>query len=175
MCSIRAELNPAERERLLRDLWIAHDGRWFLKTAAASGFDTANRLNQDIVRSMGKKEAKELMIRTGTRIADIDDVKRFLETGADIYWPEEHKYEIQVIGDSVILGRVLACYVWSNVNKAGGLSAYRCAAVTRFRGWMDALGVPGEVTGSSECDRCNGSCDISFRFDWPAAKAEQRG
>ena len=174
MCSIRAELNPAEREKLLRDLWIAHDGRWFLKTAAESGFDAANRLNEAIIRSMGKKEAKELMIRTGARIANIDDVKWFLETGGALYWPKEHKTEIEIIGDSVIFGRVLACYVWNNVNKAGGLSTYRCAAVTRFRGWVDAFGVPGEVTGSKEVDECNGSCDISFRFDWPAAKVGQR-
>ncbi|MGD0765224.1 MAG: DUF6125 family protein [Dehalococcoidia bacterium] len=175
MCSIRAELKPEERAKLLRDLWIAHDGRWFLKIAEEFGFDTANRINQAIIRSMGKKEAKELMIRTGARIANIDDVKRFLEMGGDIYWPEEHKREMEVIGDSVILGRVLQCYVWSNVNKAGGLSAYRCAAVIRFRGWVDAFGVPGEVTGSSECDKCNGSCDISFKFDWSAEKAVQRG
>jgi hypothetical protein len=166
MCSIRAELNPAERGKLLRDLWVAHDGRWFLKAAEELGFDTANRLNQAVLISMGKKEAKELMTRTGAQIADIGDIKSIIEMGGELYWPEEHKYEIEIVNDSLIVGRILQCYVWNNVNKAGGLSYYRCAAVTRFRGWVEAFGVPGEVTGSKEVDECNGSCEISWMFDW---------
>jgi len=166
MCSIRAKLNPAEREKLLRDLWIAHDGRWFLRAVQEWGFDTANRVNQAIIRSMGKKEAKELMDRTGAQIADIGDIVEIIKMGGEIYWPEEHEYEIKISGDSLIIGRVLRCYVWENVNKAGGLLSYRCAAPTRFSGWVDAFGVPGEVIASKDCDECNGSCEINFRFDW---------
>jgi hypothetical protein len=166
MCSIRAKLNPAEREKLLRDLWVAHDGRWFLRATQEWGFETANRVNQAIIRSMGKKEAKELMDRTGAQIADIGDIVEIIRMGGEIYWPEEHKYEIKASGDSLILGRVLRCYVWENVNKAGGLLSYHCAAPTRFRGWVDAFGVPGEVIASKDCDECNGSCEISFKFDW---------
>ncbi len=93
MCSIRAELKPAERRELLRELWWAHDARWFLKVAQELGFDTANRLNQAVIRSMGKTEAKELMTRTGAQLANIGDIKEFIEMGGEIYWPEEHKYE----------------------------------------------------------------------------------
>lgn len=170
MCSIRAELKPAEREKLLRDLWVAHDGRWFLRMAEELGFDAANRLNKAVIKSMGKKEAKELMTRIGAEIADIGDIKRIIEMGGDVYWPEEHKYEIEVLAENLMVGRVLKCYVWNNVNKAGGLSHYRCAAGTRFRGWVEAFGVPGEVTGSKDVDECNGSCEFLFRFDWPAEK-----
>jgi len=168
MCSIRAELNPAEREKLLRELWWAHDARWFLKVAGELGFDTANRLNKAVIRSMGKTEAKELMTRTGAQIADIGDIVEIIRTGGEIYWPEEHKYEMEVVGDNLIIGRVLQCYVWANVKKAGeaALAYYRCAAPTRFRGWVDAFGVPGEVIASSDVDECNGSCEISFKFDW---------
>ena len=175
MCSIRAELKPAEREALLRELWVAHDGRWFLKAAEELGFNTANRLNQAVIRSMGKKEAREFMTRSGAQVANASDFKRFLEMAGPLYWPEEHVWRIEILTDNLMTGRVLHCYVWENVSKAGGLSFYRCAAPIRFRGWLEGVGVPGEVTGSSECDTCNGSCEISFRFDWPAAKAEQRG
>ena len=58
MSSMRAELSPTEREKLLRDLWVAHDGRWFLKTAAEYGFDIANELNQTIIRSWERKKPK---------------------------------------------------------------------------------------------------------------------
>ncbi len=166
MCSIRAELKPAEREELLRELWWAHDGRWFLKVAEESGFDTANRLNKAVIRSMGKTEAREMMTRTGAQLADIGDVKEFIEMAGAVYWPEGHKYEMKVEGENLLVGRILRCYVWEEVNKSGGLAYYRCAAPTRFRGWVDAFGIPGEVIETKEVDECNGSCEISFKFDW---------
>ncbi|MGA2285958.1 MAG: hypothetical protein ABSG55_06790 [Dehalococcoidia bacterium] len=168
MSPMRAELSPTEKEALLRDLWVAHDGRWFLKTAEEFGFDIANKMNMIVVKSMGKKEARELMTRTATEIASASDLKEFIEMAGPLYWLEQHKTEIEIRADDFMVGRILHCYVWDNVRKAGGLSTYRCAAPTRFRGWMEGLGVPAEVIGTGECDTCNGSCEISFRFDWPA-------
>jgi hypothetical protein len=165
---MRAELSPADREKLLRDLWVAHDGRWFLAVAAEFGFDAANKLKQAVLRSMGKKEAKELMTRTGTKIDDASDFKKFLEMAGALYWPDEHKREIEVVEDNLIVGHVIHCYVWENVNKAGATSFYQCAAPLRFRAWLEGLDVPGEVIATKECDTCNGSCDITFQLDWPA-------
>ena len=175
MSSMRAELSPTDKEKLLRDLWVAHDGRWFLKIAEEYGFDTANRLNQTIIKSMGKKEAKELMVRTGTEIENVSDFKRFMNMAGPLYWPEGHEYEIEIAGDDLMVGRVLKCYVWENSKKAGALGLYRCAAPTRFRGWLEGLGVTGEVIATKECDTCNGSCEISFRFEWPVEGARQHG
>jgi len=171
MSAMRAELSPMEKAALLRDLWIAHDGRWFLAVAADLGFETANRLNQAVLNSMAKKEARELMTRTGTKIADPGDFRKFLEMAGPLYWPEGHGYQIDDLEGNVITGHVSHCYVWENVNKAGGTSTYRCAAPLRFRAWLEGLGVPGEITGNGECDTCNGSCEISFRFDGPLGAA----
>jgi DNA-binding transcriptional regulator/RsmH inhibitor MraZ len=164
---MRAELSPTEREALLRDMWVAHDGRWFLAVAAEFGFDAANKLNQAAVRSIAKKEAKEFKIRSGAEIANASDFKEFLDSAGALYWPDEHKREIEIVEDNLVVGHVLHCYVWDNISKAGGLSVNRCAAPTRFRGWLEGLGLSGEVVGTGECDTCNGSCDISFRFDRP--------
>lgn len=167
MLSMRAELSPTEREKLLRDLWVAHDGRWFLGVAAEFGFDVANRLNQAVLRSMGKKEAREFKNRSGAEIASAKDFKEFLELAGPLYWPEAHVYEICDPRGNMMTGRVIHCYVWEEVNKAGGLSLYQCAAPLRFRAWLEGLDIPGEVIATKECDTCNGSCDISFQFDWP--------
>lgn len=170
MSSMGAELSPTEKEALLRDLWVAHDGRWFLAVAAEFGFDVANKLNQVVLRSMGKKEAKELMTRTGTKIANASDFQKFLEMAGPLYWPEEHVYQIGDPEANTVVGRVIHCYVWENVNKAGATSFYQCAAPLRFRAWLEGLDIPGEVIATKECDTCNGSCEITFRFDWPAKK-----
>jgi len=50
------KLTAEQREKILRENWVSHDGRWFLKTAQELGFDVANRLNQIVIRSMGKTE-----------------------------------------------------------------------------------------------------------------------
>ncbi len=171
MSPMGAKLSPTEKEALLRDLWVAHDGQWFLKTAGEYGFGIANKMNMIVVKSMGRKEAKELMDRTGSRIASVDDAVQFLRMGSDLYWPEEHEAEIEAMADGTVVGRILHCFVWANVNRGGGVKYYQCAAPTRFEGWVEAMGVPAEVKGSGECATCNGSCVISFRFGGPASKA----
>jgi hypothetical protein len=40
------KLTAEQREKILRENWWSHDGRWFLKAAQELGFDVANRLNQ---------------------------------------------------------------------------------------------------------------------------------
>lgn len=52
MSSMRAELSPTERQELLRDLWVAHDGRWFLKTAQEYGFDATSTGATAVARSL---------------------------------------------------------------------------------------------------------------------------
>ena len=167
MSPMRDELSPAEREKLLRDLWVAHDGRWFLAVAAEFGFGTANKLNQAVLKSIGKKEAREFMTRAGVEVKNAGDFKKFLEMAGPLYWPGEHVYEIGDPEAGGMTGRIIHCYVWENVKKAGGTSFYQCAAPLRFRAWLEGLNIPGEVIATKECDTCNGSCDISFRFDWP--------
>jgi hypothetical protein len=57
-------LTPEQRERLLRDSWISHDGQWVLKTVQEFGFDIASKLNQAAAQSLGKIEIKRLMAAT---------------------------------------------------------------------------------------------------------------
>ena len=171
MSSMRAELSPTEREKLLRDLWVAHDGRWFLAAAAEFGFDTANRLNQAVVRSMGKKEAREFMIRSGAEIANASDFKEFLEMAGALYWPEEHKTEIEIV-DGQPGDRARPALLRVGERQQGRRDVTSTAArrpSVSAAGWR-ASAFPARSSATSECDTCNGSCDISFRFDWPAAK-----
>jgi hypothetical protein len=157
----RAELSPTEREKLLRDLWVAHDGRWFLTAAAELGFEVANKLNQAVLKSMGKKEARELMTRTGTKIANAGDFKAFLEMAAPLYWPEGHVTGYTG-GSNMMVRQVIHCYVWENVNKAGATSFYRCAAPLRFRAWLE-LEFPRVV--GTRMRYLQREHEISFRFD----------
>jgi len=66
-------LTAKQKEKVLRDIWIAHDGRWFLKTAERLGFDIATQLNLAVTKSFGKTEIKSLLKEIGKpEIINID-------------------------------------------------------------------------------------------------------
>jgi hypothetical protein len=49
-------LSSKERERILRQNWWGHDGRWFFQVASELGFSKANQMNMAINRAVGKME-----------------------------------------------------------------------------------------------------------------------
>jgi hypothetical protein len=65
MSAKEVKLTPEQKERLLRNIWLLHDGRWFLKSIVQFGFDTATKLNLEVVESIGKTEMKQLIAETG--------------------------------------------------------------------------------------------------------------
>src|SRR4030042_2202541 len=146
MSMTEVRLVSEQRERLLRNIWISHDGQWVLKTVQEFGFDAANKLNQAVARSLGKIEIKRLMAATKWgEIKNEEDFKRLLAIACDLYMPEEHKYEIEQLEDNSVLGRVLECYVYKNVSKAGATTYFRWAAKSRFTSWLEGCALKGEV------------------------------
>ncbi|MGA8848297.1 MAG: DUF6125 family protein [Dehalococcoidia bacterium] len=167
MSSPKIKLTPAQNEKLLRNIWLLHDGRWFLKSIAKFGFDTATELNLEVVESIGKTEMKQLIAETDFgEIRNIEDLKALVELAAPLYFPPEHKYEIRVIDDNMLLGRVLECYVHQMVSKAGTTELHQCAARLRFESWLKGLGLNGEVINEKNTNNCNGTCEIIFKINW---------
>lgn len=156
-----------QKAEILRDIWIAHDGRWFIKTAAAKGFDVATELNLAVQESFGKTEMKRLLKEFGdAKIQNIKDLHRFLMIASEVYCPAAHKYEYKVIAEDKISLRILQCYVRINVRKAGNTQSHTCAARTRFEAWLKGLGLDGEIFSAAKIATCGGSCEFLFKIDW---------
>ena len=167
MSAQTVKLTPKQKEKLLRNIWILHDGRWFLKSVMLFGFDVATKLNLDVVESISKTEIKQLIAESDFGdIKNIVDLKAFMELAAPLYFPPEHKYEIKVIDDNTLLGRVLECYVHQMVSKAGTTEIHQCAAKLRFQSWLEGLGLNGQVINEKNTNNCGGKCDIFFRVRW---------
>jgi len=167
MTAKKVKLTPKQKEKLLRNIWLLHDGRWFLKSTMLLGFDAATKLNLEVVESIGKTEMKQLVAEADFgEIKNIEDLKALIELAAPLYFPPEHKYEIQVIDDNTLLGRVLECYVYQMVSKAGTTEIHQCAAKIRFESWLKGLGLNGEVINEKNTNNCNGTCDIFFKINW---------
>ncbi|MCJ7669257.1 MAG: DUF6125 family protein [Dehalococcoidia bacterium] len=167
MSSPKIKLAPKQKEKLLRNIWLLHDGRWFLKSIVKFGFDTATELNLEVVESIGKTEMKQLIAETGfEEVRDIEELKTFMEIASSLYFPEEHKYEFKVVDNNTFVGHVLECYVHKMVSKAGTTAIHQCAAKLRFDSWCQAMGLDGEVINEKDTSNCNGTCEIIFKIKW---------
>lgn len=161
------KLTPEQKEKLLRNIWLLHDGRWFLKSVEQFGFDTATKLNLAVVRSIAKTEIKQLLAETGFgEVRNIEDLKALMEVASPLYFPEEHKYEFRVVDNNTFVGHVLECYVHKMVSKAGTTDIHQCAAKLRFDSWCEAMGLDGEVINEKNTNNCNGTCEIFFKIKW---------
>ncbi|MEE8619754.1 MAG: hypothetical protein V3T06_01550 [Dehalococcoidia bacterium] len=167
MSSKKAKLTPEQKERLLRNIWLLQDGRWFLKSVERFGFDTATELNLGVVKSIARTEMKQLLAETDFgEVRNIKDLQALMETAALLYFPQEHKYEFKVVDSNTFIGYVLECYVHKMVSKAGTTAIHQCAAKLRFDSWCQAMGLDGEVINERDTSNCNGSCEIVFKINW---------
>jgi hypothetical protein len=161
------KLTARQKEKLLRNIWLLHDGRWFLKSAEQFGFDAATKLNLAVVKSIAKTEIKQLLAETDFgEVRNMKDLQALVEIASTLYFPEEHKYEFKVVDSNTFVGHVLECYVHKMVSKAGTTAIHRCAATFRFDSWCQGMGLDGEVTNEKDTNDCNGTCEITFKIKW---------
>ena len=160
-------LTARQKERLLRNIWLLHDGRWFLKSAEQCGFDTATKLNLAVVKSIARTEMKQLLAETNFgEVRNVRDLQALMEIAAHLYFPKEHKYQFKVMDSNTFVGHVLECYVHKMVSEAGTTAIHRCAAKLRFDSWCQAMGLDAEVINEKDTGNCNGTCEIVFRINW---------
>jgi len=160
-------LTARQKEKLLRNIWLLHDGRWFLKSVQQSGFDAATKLNLAVVKSIARTEIRQLLAETDFgEVRNMRDLQTLMEIAALVYFPQEHKYEFEVVDNNTFVGHVLECYVYKMVSKVGTTAIHQCAARLRFDSWCQAMGLEGEVINDKDTINCNGTCDIIFRIKW---------
>ncbi|MGV7929752.1 MAG: DUF6125 family protein [Spirochaetota bacterium] len=161
------KLTSEQKENLLRDIWILHDGRWFLKTVEKIGYTAATDLNLSVVKSFAKTEINKLMAELNLdRIHDIGDLKYFIEIATDLYFPKENKFYFEILNENNLLIRMSECYVHTNVSKSGFADLHQCAGKIRCDSWIKALNLVGETHFEKNTNNCNGTCDIIFDIKW---------
>jgi hypothetical protein len=166
--SLKVKLTSKQKEKLLRNVWLAHDGRWLLKSAERFDFDVATRMNLAVQESIGKTETKQILEETGFgEVKNINDVKAVLDVTRILYTPDGHKTEVKVIDDNTAILFTWNCYVHKMVSKADNLYIHRCSSRIRCDSWLKGMGLDGEVTRNRDINDCQGSCEIIFRIKWP--------
>ncbi len=159
---LRKRLPPEVRAEIMRDNWISHDARWFLKVGTECGFETANKLNKAILKSMAKTEMRRLMNATGCgEIGDAEELVELVNIAFDVYFPPSMiDWVSKATGKDSIVGIVNRCYVHEEVKRAGVTGMYECACGHRLEGWLAACDLKGEVRIVKSLMREDPICEV---------------
>ena len=160
---------PLETQKfLLQMCWAQHDGQWFLKTIGKYGYEAANELNNRVIGSMGKIEARHILnalrIKKGS-VTTIPEIFKIMNTFMDVIIPKIMKFEFEELSDTEGLGIVNKCFIWEEVKKAGRASDHECACNSRHYGWLEALGVEGKIERIKRFPDGDDICIFKFKLN----------
>lgn len=162
------DINLTTQKFILQICWAQHDGQWFLKSKRELGLQRANELNQKVIHSMGKIEAKYVMnalgIKKGT-IKTIPELFKIMNTLMDVIIPKIMKFKLIARSDKEGEGVIKKCFIWEEVKKSKKENEYVCACMHRHLGWLDALGVEGEEIAIKRFPDGNNECILRFIID----------
>ena len=152
---------------LLREMWLGCDGRWFLSVAQRYGFEAANEINRSVGLSLARASMRRLIKVAGLeRPVDIEELKRIIETGYEVYHPSpDCEIELRVVDGQTLCAFFHRCPVMEKVEKGGGMGNYQCACPLAFKGWMEALGLKGESKIEKGPDG-GPPCEVILKTDW---------
>lgn len=162
------DINLATQKFILQMCWAQHDGQWFLKSKRELGIQKANELNQKVIFSMGKIEAKHIMSALGVKkgtIKTIPEVFKIMNTFMDVIIPKIMKFRFTVHSDKEGDGVIKRCFIWEEVKKSKKEKEYTCACLFRHRGWLDALGIKGELNAIKRFPEGDNECILKFMID----------
>ncbi|MFX1397954.1 MAG: DUF6125 family protein [Promethearchaeota archaeon] len=158
---------PFETQKfLLQVCWVQHDGQWFLKTKDKFGKDVVNEINLKTTNSIGKIEAKHVLnalnIKKGS-IKNIPELFKTINTFMDIFIPITN-LSLFIHSFNKGVGRIKKCVAWDNVKNSKGEKDYECSCLYRYRGWMEAMGVSGEIITKKRLSDGDNECIFEFNL-----------
>jgi len=155
----------ATQKFVLQLCWARHDGQWFLKSKRKYGMKEANKLNQKVIFSMGKIEARHILnalgIKKGT-IKSISELFRIINTFMDVIIPKVMKFKFFARSNNEGVAIVDKCFIWKEVQKSKKSSEYECACNFRHRGWLEAMGIKGKIIPVKRFPDGDNKCEFKF-------------
>ena len=159
------EIPLATQKFILQMCWAQHDGQWFLKSKFKYGIEEANAMNNRVVFSMGKIEARHILsalgIKKGT-LKTIPEMFKVINTFMDVIIPKVMKFRFIAHSENEGVGIVDKCFIWKEVVKSKAESEYKCACNHRHRGWIESMGVNGEIIPLKRFSNGDDCCEFKF-------------
>ena len=160
---------PIETQKFIIQMcWAQHDGQWFLKSKKKYGIEEANQLNQKVILSMGKIEARHILNALGIKkgsIKTMPEIFKIMNTLMEVIIPKIMKFKFLVYSESEGIGLVEKCFIWKEVEKSKESLDYKCACNFRHRGWLEAMGVKGEILPLERISNGDKICKFKFTLE----------
>ena len=157
---------PLETQKfILQMCWAQHDGQWFLKSKKKYGMKEANELNQMVVFSMGKVESRHILNALGIKrgnIKSIPEIFKIMNTFMDVIIPKIMKFKFIAHSKNEGTATVERCFIWKEVEKSKEASEYTCACNFRHRGWLESMGVDGDIIPLKRISNGDDMCEFKF-------------
>ncbi len=161
------DLSLNTQKFILQMNWAQHDAQWFLKAKKEVGTPKANQLNQNVLSSMGKIEARNVLnalnISKGT-INSMTEIFKLMNTFMDLFIPKVMEFKFIVESQTKGVGIVNKCFIWQMVQKSKAEAEYVCACNYRHRGWLDAMGVSGTIVPLKRISEGDDRCEFEFNL-----------
>jgi hypothetical protein len=141
------------------------DGQWYLKSKNKYGFEEANKLNQKVVFSIGKIEVRHILSALGIKKGDIKTVSemfKVMNTIMDVLIPKVMKFKFVAQSENEGIAYVDKCFIWKEVQKTKEALDYVCACNFRHRGWLEAMGLNGQIIALKRFSNGDNCCEFMF-------------
>lgn len=160
-------LSARDYRWLLREMWLGCDGRWFLNVAERYGFEAANEINRSVGLSLARASMRRLVKVAGfEKPANIQELKRIIETGYEVYHPRpDCEIDLRIEDGQTLCALFHKCPVMEKVEKGGGMENYRCACPLAFQGWIESLGFHGEAEIEKGPEK-GPPCQVIIKVTW---------
>ncbi len=157
---------PLETQKfILQMCWAQHDGQWFLKAKKKYGMNEANQLNQEVISSIGKIEARHILNALGIKkgsINTIPEIFKIINTFMNVIIPKVMKFKFLVHSETEGIALVEKCFIWKEVEKSKESTEYKCACNFRHKGWLEAMGVKGDIIPLQRISNGDEICEFKF-------------
>lgn len=164
----RYDVSIDVQKSILQMCWAQHDGQWFLKSKKRLGVEQANELNQEVLLSMARIEARHVLNALGIdkeAVKTIPDLFKVINTFLHVLVPAVMEFKMVPLSQHEGVGIVEKCYVWEAVKQSKGESEYTCACSIRHRGWLDAIGVSDKIVPVRRIPDGDDICEFRFTME----------
>ena len=167
ICAIEDKYDiPMDVQKLILQVcWAQHDAQWFLKSKKKFEIEKANELNQEVIFSMGKIEARHVLNALSIRkytIKSVFDIFKIMNTFMYVFFPGVMEFRLIPLAEGEGVGVVYRCYIWEEVKRSRGEAEYTCACNVRHRGWLEAMGAKAKILPIKRLPDGDDSCEFRF-------------
>ncbi|MFX1392629.1 MAG: hypothetical protein ACFFAH_03560 [Promethearchaeota archaeon] len=163
------DLNIEDQKDMIRKNWMSHDAKWQMITVTNFGWELGNKLNQDVIRYMGKVMMYRMMNALDiSQIENIDEFKSILWTIAQLNYPRPSSiYQFKKISNNILRIDVRKCLTYDNVKKVKAIKEYECGCFALRKGFSEALNITLEQKAVKCLMKGDDCCKILLKIkEW---------